>query len=137
MVNKSRNCHLRFMTLIAFLLNAIIPFFAVYDISTAKASLVSPPHEKILICTARGFQWVTWEELQTSDSEQHSPPPQYQCALCYVAAHSTKDYLPVAPYMLPAPYFYTTQSFLAYNVADFKADFNAFSYHSRAPPVFS
>lgn len=79
------------VTLIAFVMNALLPFFAVYDIPKANAvepsqqELSSVFGEKILLCTADGFKWVSWDELQEQPPAQEHAP-KYECALCYVAA---------------------------------------------------
>ena len=90
-------------TFMAFVMNALLPFFAVYTIPSAQAAeqeeLSSPFGEKILICTSNGFKWVAWEELQ---NEEHHPVPSndYKCPLCYVAAHGLKVFLPASDYIL-------------------------------------
>lgn len=81
------------VTLLAFLLNAILPFFAVYNLQDNRAfaaEMASLFGEKVLICTGDGFKWVSWQELQNGKEKQHNSS-HYQCALCYVAAHGLKD----------------------------------------------
>lgn len=94
--NKLR--YFSLLTLIAFVMSVMLPFFAVYDVQQALASQPSELSseemsslfgEKVLICTSDGFKWVSWEDLQNG-KEQPKPHPQYQCALCYVAAHGAK-----------------------------------------------
>lgn len=85
--------HIANVTLTAFLLNAFLPFFAVYDtpkLPPAK-EMSSLFGDKVLICTGDGFQWVTWEELQKQGSRHESS--RYKCGLCYLAAHGLKDLL--------------------------------------------
>jgi hypothetical protein len=90
--------YISLITLIAFLMNVMLPFFAVYDVGQAMASeaekssieeMSSVFGDKILICTSDGFKLVSIEDLQ-SGKEQPTPHPQYKCVLCYVAAHGTK-----------------------------------------------
>ncbi len=98
--NKFR--YFSLLTLVAFLMNVMLPFFVVYDVQQALASgsaessseeMSSLFGEKVLICTSDGFKWVSWEDLQNG-KEQPKPHPQYQCALCYVAAHGIKNAVP-------------------------------------------
>lgn len=75
-------------TLLAFLFSAVVPFFAVYDLPQAQASqaeLASLFGEKILICSDRGFEWVSVADLQQG---KHIPKTDshLKCALCYVAS---------------------------------------------------
>lgn len=90
---------LSLVTACAFLLNVMLPFFAVYNVSQAAAAQIQQDDplaisallgEKVFICTAEGFKWVSWQELQNGE-QQPKPHPQYQCALCFVAAHGIKD----------------------------------------------
>ena len=89
-----KNCkHIARIALFAFLLNALLPFFAVYDVpahQSAAKEISSLFGDKVLICSGDGFKWVKWEDLQ-SGKEQHTPPSHYKCPLCYVAAHGMKD----------------------------------------------
>lgn len=84
------------MTALAFLLNVLLPFFAVYNVSRAEAAEPYPPSalsamfgEKLLICTADGFKWVNAADLQNG-KETPTPHPEFKCAACYVAAHGIK-----------------------------------------------
>ncbi len=128
--------HIARITLLAFLLNVLLPFFAVYDVSNhqafakEKSSLFG---EKVLICTGDGFKWVKWEDLQR-DKEKHNPPSHYQCALCYVAAHGLKDV--VTPDAITLASVATHNS--RYVIYDYRP--LAFYLHSsppsRAPPSY-
>lgn len=70
----------------ALLLHLLLPFFAAYQIpAAAQAQMTSPFGDKILLCTAEGFRWVKWEDLQ-SGKEKPQPHKQYRCPLCYTAA---------------------------------------------------
>ncbi len=87
------------LTSVALLLNLMLPFFAVYHSQQASAAPVSAESmatlfdEKVLICTSEGFKWVRWADI-VDGSEPLSPHPQYQCALCYIAAHGISHMLP-------------------------------------------
>jgi len=127
--------HIARITLLAFLLNVILPFLAVYNVPTADAlakQASSSFGEKVLICTLTGFKWVTWEDLQNG-SEEHAPHPDYKCALCYLAAHGLKNFLT------------PDDTLWAYGVMAGNTGFSTYSYqpvalylqssrHTRAPP---
>lgn len=72
----------------AFLLHALLPFFAVYQVPTSQdaKNMASLFGDKVLLCTAEGFKLVSWKDL-LNGKQEHKPHKQYQCALCYVAAH--------------------------------------------------
>ena len=71
------------LTLFAFLLNALLPFFATYELPQ-EGDVPSIFGDKILLCTAEGFTWVSRSDLQKQEHPQ--PHPDYECALCYVTA---------------------------------------------------
>ncbi len=88
------------VTLVAFLMNAILPFFAVYNLTTDhraelgnSAEVSSLFGDKVLICTEDGFRWVSWEDIE-SGKENPEPHQEYKCPLCYVAANGTKTVTP-------------------------------------------
>jgi len=92
MLHNRATAYFTRLVLIAFLLNLALPFMAFYPasqtISTAPQSeLTSLLGERMLICTANGFEWVSWAELE-QHSAPDSPHPQYQCSACYVTANS-------------------------------------------------
>ena len=90
---KMNGQHIARIALIAFLLNVMMPFFAVYNVehpSPAK-EISSLFGEKVLICTGDGFKWVKWADLE-SGKEKHAPSSHYKCPLCYLAAHGLKDF---------------------------------------------
>jgi hypothetical protein len=75
---------------VAFLLHALMPFFAVYQLPdtrhTSAKEMASLFGDKVLVCTEDGFKLVRWEDV-LSGKEHPKPHTQYQCPLCYVAAH--------------------------------------------------
>ena len=90
------------LTTAALLLNALLPFYAVYDSRALAAkltaaaetqSLFSFPDDKILICTSEGFKWVTQDDLQNG-GEQPAQHPLIKCPLCYLAVFGVKQSLP-------------------------------------------
>lgn len=82
------------VSLLAFLLNALLPFYATYGgLSSANLTANSSPlfGEKILLCTATGYKWVSlaefadWGQSLAADSDsggQHNGS--FECPLCYV-----------------------------------------------------
>lgn len=122
------------ITLLAFLLNAVMPFFAVYDVASHQAfakEISSLFGEKVLLCTADGFKWVKWEDLQ-SGKEKHNPASHHKCPLCYLAAHGVKNLITPSAIALAS----VESSASRYMVYDHRpADFCLQSpLHSRAPP---
>ncbi len=103
MKSLANNRWVSLLTVVAFLMNVMLPFFAVYNVPQAiMAAQSGQPYsermasffgEKILICTSGGFKWVSWEDLQNGE-EQPEPHPKYECALCYVTASGLKDFIP-------------------------------------------
>lgn len=128
--------HIARITLLAFLLNAVLPFFAVYDVPTHQAfakEMSSLFGEKVLICTGEGFKWVKWEDLQ-SGKEKHNPDSHYKCPLCYLAAHGLKDI--ITPDTMTLASVENGESGIAgydYRPAAF---YLRSSLHNRAPPSF-
>ena len=81
--------HLWRFVLLAFLLNALLPFFAVYDASAMSANAGHPSlFGRILICTGDGFRWI--DRSDAGKQAPHSPDKHIECALCYFAAHGLK-----------------------------------------------
>lgn len=89
-IMKDNTRHIAYVVLLAFLLNVMVPFFAVYNIehSAPAKEMTTLFGEKVLICTGDGFKWVKWADLQ-SGKEKHNPS-HYKCPLCYIAAHAFK-----------------------------------------------
>ena len=130
---RNRVCCVTYIALLAFLLNVVLPFFAVYNVphATALAQNSAIFGEKILICTSDGFRWATWQEIQQKDG--HSSASHYKCPLCYLAAHGLKDFTaPASPIWDHGRYRASfTNYHLAYSYA-FTRIWPPFT--SRAPP---
>lgn len=88
MLNPARHTPLVRLLLIAFVFNALLPFFAVYQAPAAGAAFSSVFGDKVLLCTGDGFKLVSANELadQKKTPDSHK---KYQCALCFVSAHGT------------------------------------------------
>lgn len=85
------------LAILAFAFYTLLPFFAVYQLpkeSDAK-HMASVFGEKIILCTAEGFKLV---DLQSLFNGKQLPKPHsdYQCALCYVAAHGQANTPPAS-----------------------------------------
>lgn len=122
------------ITLLAFLLNAVLPFLAVYNVPAHQLyakNISSLFGEKVLICSGDGFKWVTWKDLQEGKGG-HEQPSHYKCPLCYLAAHGLKDI--IAPgAVAPAGGGYADSGPAAYASVPAALSLH-FSVHSRAPP---
>lgn len=97
MKKSSRAKYYLLVTLLAFVISAILPFFAVYNLPATgeqSAKLSSVFGEKILICTAEGFKLVKVADVE-SGKEKPIPHPQFKCPVCYVSAHGIKNTAPV------------------------------------------
>ena len=120
------------LTLLAFSINTILPFFAVYNVAANEASHVSSLFgEKILICSGEGFRWVKLADLQ-SGKEKPKPHSGDQCPLCYAANHGLKAITLAALFIVPAadrsdaPIFISYQLPLSFHLAS--------ALNARAPP---
>lgn len=130
---------LSILVLAAFIANVFIPFFAVYNPSSAQAAEASEQSslfgEKILICTEYGFKWVSWDELSQEGDEKPKPNKKhYECPLCYVSAHGLKDFLSVSKVIWTQDLF-ETQTIIyssANDIAKFR--YALAGYQTRAPP---
>ena len=130
---------LSLLTMLAFIANVFVPFFAVYNIPSAQAAekseLSSFFGDKILICTSDGFKWVTWEELQNEENEHPDPNQKhYECPLCYVSAHGVKDFLPVSAVSFTHELIEKRATGFAYTNITAKSRFSLAGYQTRAPP---
>ncbi len=133
MMNTIRNIrYLSAITLIAFLFNAMLPFFAVYDLDNAKASELSDPSQKILICTGEGFKWISLEDLQ-SGKESPKQNKDLKCPLCYFVLHGKYTFTPYE--LATQSVFYSTPLlFKGLENRLAKTLFRSSPYSSRAPP---
>ena len=133
--------HFSVLTLVAFLTNVMLPFVALYDVPQALASagpeasseeMSSLFGETVFICTPDGFKWVSLEDLQNG-KEQPEPHPQYQCAVCYGAAHGLKLAVPVQEIAIVYP---EAVEYVALSFSDVTAisQFSGHGFLTRAPP---
>lgn len=124
------------LTLLAFIFNALLPFFAIYNVSSQAATvkeMSSLLGEKVLICSDAGFKWVKWDDLQKAGSKHK--PASYPCAICYLAAHALKDFT-VAGEIGFVDRFEVTA--VRHTVSDHRLFSRLKSpFASRAPPIFS
>ena len=122
------------LTLLAFLVSTLLPFAAVYNPSAAAQSSVLG--DRILICTIDGFKWVSLDEL---DGEQQghdrSDQQAFECALCYISAYATKDF--IAPAYEVVEHTSSHEQKLRFGLSGYKAQGRsaAYAYQSRAPPA--
>jgi len=144
MKTADRIRYLSLLTMTAFLMNVIMPFFAIYNVQQAVAAEASLSQsgemtslfgEKVLICTPSGFKWVSWDNLLDGKEKvpEHS---QYECALCYVSANSVKTTLPVLELVFNVqPDIVHSQ----YYITEFAAtdQFTGHGFLTRAPPYIA
>ena len=132
----ARHRSLLSLTLLAFLVSILLPFAAVYNPSAAQASESSLFGDRILICTIDGFKWVSLDDVGT-EQEDHgdSNQKEFECALCYVSAHATKDFLASVHDVFG--YTPSKQQTLRFDIAGYMVEdrSGAYFYQSRAPPV--
>ncbi|PIR39825.1 MAG: hypothetical protein COV35_00570 [Alphaproteobacteria bacterium CG11_big_fil_rev_8_21_14_0_20_39_49] len=136
--------YISLITLVAFLMNVMLPFFAVYDMQHAMAaeaekssidSMSSLFGDKILICTSDGFKLVSLEDLQNG-KERPTPHPEYKCALCYVAANGIKHVVPAQEVAL---LYQQSIQYISYSFRN-DAEISAIStrgFQTRAPPYIA
>lgn len=127
----------------ALLLNALLPFYAVYDPqvlaekmekTVRNGGFFSLPGEKILICTAEGFKWVTAQDLQNGE-EQPEQHPRIKCPLCYLAVFGIKHTPPALTAALDRPPAHIDALLQPHGNTLISGPNAAQGYHSRAPPA--
>ena len=155
MYGVRKNRILSFLITIAFMVNAIVPFLAIYNVPSAlaapeivsssaiPASVQAMMGDRVFICTGDRFEWVSWDELQKRAAHSSPAAPDdtpkkhkspYECALCYVAAHGVKDVH--TPTLNVWGGNIAAASAPRYAIFDqtIRTGFGRALYHSRAPP---
>lgn len=125
-----------YLALLAFLLNTLLPFYAVYQLpqNSDKGQISSLFGDKIFLCTAEGFLLVDREDLDDTN-KLPAPHAQYQCVLCYVAAHSAA--IKSVFYAYAAPYLKEYYRYPPEQSADvFVAEHRWQQRLTRSPPAF-
>ena len=133
--------HIGLLLFIAFLVNVTLPYAVGYVAPQATSEQVADQElasllgDKILICTSEGFKWVSWEDVQ-SGKEQPKPHTQFQCALCYLAAHGVGYFLISQPFDF---HFNRPVAFFDHPAsgADLLEQFAYLNFRTRAPPYLS
>lgn len=129
--------HFFLLTLIAFIMNAIIPFYAVYADGNNQSLADSPLaiNGKILLCTSEGFQLVSLEDIEQNNLP--APHEGFKCPLCYISAKHTKHIttqhsqtISYVPYHTYYHYSLITDDSSYTSIADY-------AHGCRAPPAFS
>jgi len=132
-MTHARNRWLGTVLAMAIAFAALLPFFATYNTTTPPSGLASIFGEKVLICTADGFKWMKWADVQ--QNKNHFPPSHYKCPLCYLAAHGTATLGTLAAIILMT----LSSTNARYSFSDYRPP----AFHlqsllgSRAPPVFA
>ena len=132
---KPQQRHLWRFVLFAFFLNALLPFFAIYNTTGLTANSVKSAFgDRILICTGDGFRWIDRKDV--SKQVPHKPGTHAECALCYFASHGLKNIALLAGVLLAyALRISIAQAIVAALVIS--RTYRLHLRHSRAPPVFS
>ncbi len=135
-----RNKILKAAALIAIMLNALLPFYAISSLASVQAAENNEYSltfgEKILICTDGGFKWVTKEELQDIDTT-FDYGSHLKCPLCYVLAHGQSNLLPADE---QAAIYVPTRAAAPKAISSFDltiSEIVLLGRFSRAPPVIS
>jgi hypothetical protein len=87
-MSKNARLFLFRFTLIAFLFSAVVPFFAVYELPQSHSEqeeLASLFGDQILICTEKGFEWISLADAQ-GGKLPHKRDSHLKCAMCFVTA---------------------------------------------------
>ena len=129
-----RDILLRFTTA-AFVVQLLVPFFAVYGVSAShvQAALANPEMfgDKVLICTSNGFEYVSWESLAEDENIRNSQHKNMKCPTCYVQAKAmdVPQQLHVPSYDIPTAQRIAIihDACVANNVAR--------NLHVRGPPI--
>jgi hypothetical protein len=131
--------HIALLALLAFLVNATLPFLATYNVpdhSAASLKAISTAFgDRIFICTGNGFKWVSLAELQKQKSPSHHPDSHFQCGLCYLAAHGLAHLALLGGIALAYAAYRRIHLRVAYAVRTNISSYHSFQY-SRAPPAF-
>lgn len=81
------------LMLVVFLCNLLLPYFAANPLAADNRSSdlaaditgTDRTNDKILLCTAKGFRWVSVAELDSFAGSVDNDL--YDCPLCYLSAH--------------------------------------------------
>ncbi|MGH1427223.1 MAG: hypothetical protein ACRBEE_04745 [Arenicella sp.] len=92
------------LALLAFLMNVVLPFYAVSSITAAlnksdgvaqkgteQNSLAALLGDKILICTSTGYKWISLSEFYGEDTDNDAPHQSLECPLCYISKDENQD----------------------------------------------
>lgn len=124
--------HIYLLTLLAFLLNAFVPFFASYSDVTSKTTS-SIFGDKILICTGSGFKLIKLSELDGQQDKNHQST--YKCPLCYIAAHGIKAQPVDLAQQYAVPVFILSDADYVTSIENIAALIRNIPAPIRAPPV--
>ena len=127
--------HLWRFVLLAFALNALLPFFAVYNTGQLSAASIKNSlfSGRILICTGDGFQWI--DRADISKQKPHNTS-HIECALCFFAAHGLK-HITLAMAAALAFFFILSNAETIFASATVHPVHRPRFRHSRAPPILS
>ncbi len=145
-MSKNYKQALLLFTTIAFLVSALLPFYAIYNVDSFISRLESNQEkttflteiggDTVLICTASGFRLVSLADLQ-SQKENPEEHPKYQCGICYVAQYN-KNYDTSIASFSDIKYRSTNEQVVRWGVEQLahKRSYIIAYLQSRAPPSF-
>ena len=116
--------------LIAFLLNALLPFYTTYGMPAQRSSADG---QTVLICTSDGYKYVSLADLQ-HEKEKPSPLSHYKCVLCFLGAHGLNHLSLPDAIALETPH-QTTLANHTIEIQSIAATEWKSSPYSRAPPL--
>ncbi len=123
--------------LAVFVFQIILPFFATYDVPVknpaSEKEISSIFGDKILLCTADGFKFVSWQDLQNGTAPK--PHSDIKCPLCYVTVNGLKATAPAG--QITEVYVPNITSSDAHSNYDYlpASEYFHSKLKSRAPPI--
>ncbi len=121
------------LALVAFFASVMLPFFATYNLSSDK-EVSSIFGEKVLICTADGFKWISLEDAK--NGEFPNKHDNVKCPVCFFLANTKTSFVPKSPSSVlyiqtsfQIKYFELTTTFKTHSFGNLSL--------ARAPPVSS
>lgn len=131
------------ITLLAFVMEVLLPFAAIYAqpafAQAASSPLANQPDathtsgQRALVCTAQGFKWVQLEDLSSPESSPQASK-HVSCPLCYAGSHLAKAPPPFDPFKLFIDLASPSQRSVPPRPKAVKARLLALGHFSRGPP---
>ncbi len=133
MQQPMRNPFIPIFAAVALLLHTLLPFYATYQSFQHLKNTDTLFGDKILICAENGFRFISSEELKNGKVELPKPHRQYQCAICYVAAHG-QGIVPLPSVGIATVLLVVAPFFLITSDVSFFAEHDWRKLLTRSPP---